>query len=439
MINELKSVIDIDSENVAHDTLSIFEVRESNVRSYSRSFPTTFATARGSHLVDIRGRRYLDFLSGAGALNYGHNHPTIKAAILEYLAADGITHALDLETVAKANFLSEFAERILEPRGLPYKIQFPGPTGTNAVEAAFKIARRATGRRGVFSFMGGYHGHSLGSLAATANRQHRSAAGTPLDGVTFMPFPFGAMADIDTLGYVRAVLNDTCSGIDLPAAMIVETVQAEGGVAVAPTEWLKGLRETCDDYGIVLIIDEIQTGCGRTGSFFSFERAGIVPDIVTVSKSISGNGLPMALTMLRPELDVLRPGDHTGTFRGYQPAFVAAVAALGVYEKENIEATTRHNGALTAELLAGVVLPLDERIESRGLGMIWAIDTVAIDPTGALARAIADQCFENGLIIERVGRNDTALKLLPPLNIEAGHLAEGIHVLAEATKACLTR
>jgi diaminobutyrate-2-oxoglutarate transaminase len=199
------------------------------------------------------------------------------------------------------------------------------------------------------------------------------------------------------------------------------------------------LRETCDEYGIVLIVDEIQTGCGRTGSFFSFERAGIVPDIVTVSKSISGYGLPMALTLLRPELDVLGPGDHTGTFRGYQLAFVAAAAALGVYEKEEIEATTRQNAALTAELLTGVVLPLDERIEARGLGMIWAIDTAAIDPTGALARRIADDCFENGLIIERVGRNDTALKLLPPLNIEAGHLAEGIHVLADATKASLTR
>ncbi|HVB06052.1 MAG TPA: diaminobutyrate--2-oxoglutarate transaminase [Acidimicrobiales bacterium] len=439
MIHEIKSSVDVGSDTEAPAPLSIFEERESNVRSYSRSFPTTFSSARGALLYDVRGACFLDFLSGAGALNYGHNHPTIKAAILNYLADDGITHGLDLETAAKGTFLHEFTERILEPRGLPHRIQFPGPTGTNAVEAAFKIARKATGRRGVFSFMGGFHGHSLGSLAATSNRQHREAAGISLDGVTFLPFPFGAMAQIDTLAYLRAVLNDTHSGIDLPAAVIVETVQAEGGVAIAPVDWLQGLREICDDYGIVLIVDEIQTGCGRTGPFFSFERAGIVPDIITVSKSISGYGLPMAITMMRPELDVLQPGDHTGTFRGYQLAFVAAVAALGVFEKEEIEATTAANSALTAQLLELEVLALDPRIEARGLGMIWGVETAAIDPTGKLAAAIARKSFDNGLIIERVGRNDTALKILPPLNIEAEQLAEGIHILADATRSSLER
>ncbi len=409
------------------------------MRSYSRSFPTTFSTARGALLYDTRGACYLDFLSGAGALNYGHNHPSIKAAIVAYLAEDGITHGLDLQTEAKGTFLHEFTERILEPRGLPHRIQFPGPTGTSAVEAAFKIARKATGRSGLFSFMGGFHGHSLGSLSATANRQHRAAAGTPLEGVTFMPFPFGAMAGVDTLGYLRAVLNDTHSGIDLPAAMIVETVQAEGGVAVAPLEWLRGLREICDDYEIVLIVDEIQTGCGRTGPFFSFERAEIVPDIITVSKSISGYGLPMALTMMRPELDVLQPGDHTGTFRGYQLAFVAATAALGVFEKEEIERTTAANSALTAELLDRELLCLDSRIEARGVGMIWGVETATIDPTGRLAAGIARRAFDGGLVIERVGRNDTALKILPPLNIEAEQLAEGIHVLADATRSSLGR
>jgi len=439
VIHEIKSSVDVGSDTEAPAPLSIFEERESNVRSYSRSFPTTFSSARGALLYDVRGACFLDFLSGAGALNYGHNHPTIKAAILNYLADDGITHGLDLETAAKGTFLHEFTERILEPRGLPHRIQFPGPTGTNAVEAAFKIARKATGRRGVFSFMGGFHGHSLGSLAATSNRQHREAAGISLDGVTFLPFPFGAMAQIDTLAYLRAVLNDTHSGIDLPAAVIVETVQAEGGVAIAPVDWLQGLREICDDYGIVLIVDEIQTGCGRTGPFFSFERAGIVPDIITVSKSISGYGLPMAITMMRPELDVLQPGDHTGTFRGYQLAFVAAVAALGVFEKEEIEATTAANSALTAQLLELEVLALDPRIEARGLGMIWGVETAAIDPTGKLAAAIARKSFDNGLIIERVGRNDTALKILPPLNIEAEQLAEGIHILADATRSSLER
>jgi diaminobutyrate-2-oxoglutarate transaminase len=437
VIHELESVFGIDAADEATGSSSIFEERESNVRSYSRSFPSTFTSARGALIHDVKGDTYLDFLSGAGALNYGHNHPSIKAAILDYLAEDGITHGLDLQTRAKATFLNEFSDRILMPRHLDHRVQFPGPTGTNAVEAALKVARKATGRSGIFSFMGGFHGHSLGSLSATSNRQHRAAAGIALGGVTFMPFPFGAMAQVDTLAYLRAVLNDTHSGIELPAAVIVETVQAEGGVAIAPIEWLQGLREICDDYGIVLIVDEIQTGCGRTGPFFSFERAGIIPDIITVSKSISGYGLPMALTLIRPELDVLHPGDHTGTFRGNQLAFVAATAALGVYEKEEIEAGTAANSVLTQELLDSKILPLDARIEARGIGMIWGVEMGAIDPTGGLAASIARRCFADGLIIERVGRNDTALKILPPLNIEAEQLADGLGRLAAATRACL--
>jgi diaminobutyrate-2-oxoglutarate transaminase len=437
VIHELKAETDLEAVDVADGPLSIFEERESNVRSYSRSFPTTFTSARGALILDVKGATYLDFLSGAGALNYGHNHPTIKAALLSYLAEDGIVHGLDLQTEAKATFLNEFTERVLEPRHLDHKVQFPGPTGTNAVEAALKVARRATGRSGVFSFMGGFHGHSLGSLAATANRSHRSAAGIALSGVTFMPFPFGAMTGVDTLAYLRAVLNDTHSGVELPAAIIVETVQAEGGVAVAPIEWLQGLREICDDYDIVLVLDEIQTGCGRTGPFFSFERAGIVPDIITVSKSISGYGLPMALTLIRPEFDVWHPGDHTGTFRGNQLAFVAATAALGVFEKEEIEAVTMANSALTRELLDTEILPIDSRLEARGIGLIFALETAAIDPTGGLAAEIAIRCFADHLIIERVGRNDTALKILPPLNIEASQLTDGLRRLARATRSCL--
>src|SRR5436190_7416239 len=313
---------------------SIYERLESDVRSYCRSFPASFTRAKGARLTADDGRTYIDFLAGAGALNYGHNHERIKGAILEYLAADGVIQGLDLHTPAKAAFLETFERLILEPRGLSYKVQFTGPTGTNAVEAAFKLARKATGRTGIFAFAGGYHGHSLGGLAATANRDHRAAAGVPLDNVTFMPFPFGQTAQIDTLGYLEAVLNDSHSGVELPAAVIVETVQGEGGVCVAPAEWMQRLRRICDDHGILLIVDDIQAGCGRTGPFFSFERAGIVPDLVTVSKSISGYGLPMSLVLMRPELDVWQPAEHTGTFRGNQLAFVAAEAALGVFAAE---------------------------------------------------------------------------------------------------------
>lgn len=416
----------------------IFDERESSVRSYCRSFPVTFSVAKDSHLTDVHGRTYIDFLAGAGALNYGHNHNAIKSALVDYLLADGLSHGLDLHTVAKQHFLETFDRLILRPRGLNYKVQFTGPTGTNAVEAALKIARKVTGRSGIFSFMGGYHGDSLGSLSATANRSHREAAGVALHDVTFLPFPAGMMGEMDTLTYLRSVLLDTHSGIEVPAGIIVETTQAEGGVNVAPTAWLKELSTICHDHAILLIIDEIQTGCGRTGPFFSFERAGIIPDIVTVSKSISGYGLPMSLTLMKPELDFWQPGDHTGTFRGNQLAFVAATVALELFGSERISDLVDKN-AKTIESALNALSGIDERIEIRGLGMLWGADTAAIDPNGGVAQEISKRCFADGLIIERVGRNDTVLKVLPPLNIGEKTLSEGLAILHNATRACLSR
>ena len=418
-------------------TSEVFEVLESNVRSYCRSFPAVFSRAKGSYIYDAEGSAYLDFLAGAGALNYGHNHDLIKAALVDYIVQDGMTHGLDLHTTAKAAFLESFSHRVMAPRGLDYRIQFTGPTGANAVEAALKLARKVTGRSGVFAFMGGYHGHSLGALAATANRTHRAAAGTELGGVTFLPYPQGPMAQVDTLAYLRTVLLDGHSGIEIPAAIIVETVQAEGGIYVAPEEWLVAVRQICDDHGILLIVDEIQTGVGRTGSFFSFERAGIVPDMITVSKSLSGYGLPLAMVMIRPELDLWSPGEHTGTFRGHQLAFVTAAAALEVYFGEGIESRTRAHGAYVAERLAFETARLDPSLEYRGLGLIWGLDTAAIDPTGEFAARVAKDCFTQRLIVERVGRADTVLKLLPPLTISEDELAAGMDVIVGSVAAAL--
>ena len=417
---------------------SIFEERESNVRSYCRAFPTLFTTAKGSILHNSDDRSFIDFLAGAGALNYGHNHDTLKAALVEYISRDGISHALDLHTEAKQAFLTAFTERILEPRGLPHRVQFAGPTGANAVEVALKISRKVTGRTGIVAFMGGYHGHSLGSLAATANLEHRAAAGVPLGNVTFVPFSSGGpTGEFASLDYLRAILSDSHSGIEAPAAVILETVQAEGGVNVAPAEWLRELRALCDEHGIVLIVDEIQTGCGRTGPFFSFERAGIVPDVITLSKSISGFGQPMAITLIKPELDQWKPAEHTGTFRGNNLAFVTAAAALQVWEDEDIEAGVRSRAAIVHDELTQHLLPLHPALELRGIGLIWGVDTVGIDPSGALAREIGRRCFADGLVIERTGRNDTVLKLLPPLTIPEETLREGMAILTAATAACL--
>ena len=438
MTNSIDEAAPPDVKRAQSTSSDIFNERESSVRSYCRSFPATFASAKGAYLTDAEGRSYIDFLAGAGALNYGHNHDTIKAALIEYITEDGLTHGLDMHTVAKQHFLETLERLVLKPRGLDYKVQFTGPTGTNAVEAALKIARNVTGRTGIFSFMGGYHGDSLGSLSATANRTHREAAGVPLHDVTFLPFPSGVMSDIDTLTYLRSVLLDSHSGIELPAGIIVETIQAEGGINVAPIAWLRELRTICDDHGIILIIDEIQTGCGRTGPFFSFERAGIVPDIVTVSKSISGYGLPMSLTLLKPELDTWQPGEHTGTFRGNQLAFIAATVAMELFEIEEIsEKVAKHERTIETSLER--LNAIDKRIEIRGIGMLWGADTAAIDPNGELAREISQRCFAEGLIIERVGRNDTVLKVLPPLNIDEATLEAGLAILTDATRSCLNR
>lgn len=418
-------------------TPNVFDRLESNVRSYCRSFPATFSRAKGSLLFDTAGRSYVDFFAGAGALNYGHNHDRIRQVVVDHLLSDGLTHGLDLHTTAKEAFLDAFEHRILRPRHLDYRIQFTGPTGTNAVEAALKLARKATGRTGVISFTGGYHGHSLGSLATTANRDHRAAAGVPLDQVTFLPFPTGPIGGVDAVAYLRALLTDSHSGLEVPAAVILETTQAEGGIYTAPDAWLRDLRSLCTEFAIVLIVDDIQVGCGRTGPFFSFERAGIAPDMVTLSKSIGGLGLPMAILLIRPDLDVWQPADHTGTFRGNQLAFIAGAEALAVFDDEQLETATAANAAFVEDRLRADVLSLDERLTLRGLGMIWGLDLAAVDPTGAATKLVSRQAFADGLVIERVGRNDTVLKILPPLTIERELLDEGLGILIGATKLAL--
>lgn len=414
----------------------IFTNRESNVRSYCRSFPVVFHRAEGAVLYGENGMSYIDFLAGAGALNYGHNNPFIKARILDYLATDGIISGLDLYTPAKRSFLEQFIALVLEPRKLDYKVQFCGPTGTNAVEAALKLARKVKQRRNVIAFMGGYHGMTLGSLAVTSNHECRAGAGLPLDNVHFVPYPVGCPMSFDSIAYIDAIVQDTHSGVEKPAAIILETVQAEGGVNVAPIAWMQRLRQLCDRHDILLICDDIQVGCGRTGPFFSFEHAGIVPDMVTLSKSISGYGLPMALLLMHPELDQWKPAEHNGTFRGNQLAFVAATAALEYREQFNLEQAVQQKAQFLDTYLHSQIASLDEYIDIRGIGMIWGIDLARLGGA-ALAKQVSTRCFEKGLIIERVGRSDTVIKLLPPLTIDFDTLQQGCRIIKQALIECL--
>lgn len=406
---------------------------ESSVRSYCRSFPTVFARAEGSFMYDVAGRRYLDFFAGAGALNYGHNPAFMRERLIEYISGCGIMHALDMTTVAKCDFLAAFERLVLVPRQLRYKVMFTGPTGTNAVEAALKLARKVTGRQNVVAFTNGYHGMTLGALAATGSRTARAGAGRTLDGVVRMPYDRYFGPAVDTIAQLAQLLDDPSSGVDPPAAFLVETVQAEGGVNVATADWLRRLVGLAQQHAALLIIDEVQVGCGRTGPFFSFEAAGITPDLVCLSKSISGCGLPMALTLIRPELDQWKPGEHNGTFRGNNLAFVTAGAALQQYWQD--DALQRAVGAKAAQVNARLMV-LAERYggQARGCGLIQGL---AFERAPGIARAAATEAFQRGLIIETSGSRGQVLKLLPALTIDEESLDSGLEIIEQAVRvAC---
>ena len=415
-----------------------FEEYESEVRSYCRNFPTVFTTAKGSFLTDEAGREYIDFFCGAGALNYGHNNDRIKQKVIDYLQSDGVMHALDMYTAPKRAFIEYYEEKILKPRGLNYKIQFAGPTGTNAVEAALKLARKVTKRTNVFAMMGAFHGMTLGSIALTTDASSRAGAGVPLYNVTHIPAPY-MFPELDTLKYMETLLTDDHSGVEKPAAIILETTQADGGINPFPTEWLQGVRALCDKYGILMIVDDIQVGCARTGWFFSFERAGIVPDIVTQSKSIGGYGMPFALVLIKPELDVWEPGEHNGTFRGYQLSMVAAKAGLEVMLDERVEEGVREKEKIFARYMDEIRALAPEQIKTRGIGFIWGVDFWRFDRDGKMSKKVQNLCFEKGLIVERVGRGNTVVKLMPDLLMTEETLCRGLDILKEAVAEAIVQ
>ncbi len=407
--------------------MKTFELLESQVRIYSRAFPAVFNRASGSSLFDEAGKEYLDFFSGAGALNYGHNNPRMKQRLIEYLHADGVTHSLDMATSAKQEFLEKFKEIILEPRGLEYRIQFTGPTGTNAVEAALKLARKFTGRPTVVHFVNSFHGMSLGSLGVTGNVSKRAGAGVPLHYTLPMFFDGDLGPDVDTLDYLEALLENPGNGVGVPGAVIVETIQAEGGVKVASEKWLRRLEQLTRRYGMLLIVDDIQVGCGRTGDFFSFENSGIRPDLVCLSKSISGYGLPMSLLLIAPEVDIWNPGEHTGTFRGNNLAFITATEALEYWRDGAFSDSIFKKTQATVESLRQIA----GNVQVRGRGLIQAV----IFAEHGMAEKVSRAAFERGLIIETCGPRDEALKFLPPLTVSTEELHRGISIIAESLDA----
>lgn len=404
--------------------MSIFEERESGIRAYCRVYPVVFDKATNARQTDENGKQYIDFFAGAGVLNFGHNNPRMKKAMIDYLESDGVTHSLDMHTTAKRDFMERFVKTILEPRNMPHKMQFMGPTGTNAVEAALKIARRATKRQEIAAFTHGFHGMTLGSLACTANSYFRGAAGVPLNHVSH--HKFGCLESLEQLA---AHYADPSSGIAPPAAFLVETIQAEGGVNVASKEWLHALAKLAEDVCALLIVDDIQVGCGRTGSYFSFDNMDLDPDIICLAKGVGGMGTPMALNLVKPAIDnYWSPGEHTGTFRGQSLSFVAGSEALGYFEDNELMTEV----AEKAEVMAKALAPLEKNFKAiavRGKGMILGLDV----GSGEQAKAIVDGCFAAGLLIASCGTGGRVIKLIPPLTIPDEDLQEGLDILVRHT------
>lgn len=411
--------------------MSIFERRESQVRSYSRNWPVVFGRAAGSWLYAEDGTPYLDFFAGAGTLNYGHNDPVLKRALISYLERDGVTHALDMWTAARADLLETLEQKILAPRGQNYKVVFPGPGGANAVEAALKLARKVTGRQWLAYFSNAFHGMTLGAMSVTGSPAIRRSAGIPLSHCVELPFG-ERLADVPD---VQRLLAESAGGLAGKAAVIVETVQAEGGINVARDEWLRELAAVCRQHRILLVIDDIQMGCGRTGPFFSFEDAGIEPDIVCLSKAISGYGLPMAITLIRPELDVWKPGEHNGTFRGFNAAFVTAAEAMRAYwSDDELERSTRAKGERVAGGLEHIVAAYPEAsLAARGRGLARGLRT----SSGEMASQISWEAFERGLLVETCGPVGEVVKLLPPLNVASADIDMALEIIDASVKSAL--
>lgn len=421
--------------------------QESNARTYPRRIPLVLERAHGIYVQDSRGQVFIDCLAGAGTLALGHNHPVVVAAIQQALDAGLPMHTLDLTTPVKDAFVQELFDHLPAEFARTAKIQFCGPTGADAVEAALKLTRTATGRQTVLAFQGAYHGMTLGTLSLSGNLAPKAALGALVPGVHLMPYPhdyrcpFGVGGEeaVDyNLHYLRHLLSDPESGILQPAAMILEPVQGEGGVIPAPDRWLRGVRELTQARQIPLIFDEIQCGIARTGTMFAFEHAGVTPDVITLSKAIGG-GLPLAVVVYREELDAWSPGAHAGTFRGNQLAMAAGTATLrfirsaGLIEHAAVAGKRLHRHLM--ELSAAYPWIGDVRGRGLMLGM-EIVDPATADAQGHpqadgdRARAFQQACLQRGLILELGGRHGATVRLLPPLIIseaEIGFVAEILH------------
>ena len=423
--------------------------RESNARSYPRRIPLALQEAHGLYVRDTQGQLFMDCLAGAGTLALGHNHPVAIAAMRQTLDSGLPLHTLDLTTPVKDRFVDDLFNALPERFARHARIQFCGPTGADGIEAALKLARTATGRRPILSFSGGYHGMTLGTLSLMGNLGPKQALGSLMADVQFLPYPYdyrcpfgiGGEAGIDAgLHFIEQLLSDPESGVLPPAAVVVEIVQGEGGVIPAPIRWLQGLRQLTRKFGVVLIIDEVQTGLGRTGKLFAFEHAGIEPDVLVLSKAIGG-GLPLAVMVYREELDTWKPGAHAGTFRGNQMAMAAGAATLRHIISEDLPGHAEVMGLRLMGHLRRLQSDFACLGQVRGRGLMVGVEIVSDAPSdkpvppahAELAQAIQRHCLRLGVILELGGRHGAVVRFLPPLIIQP----EEVDLLVEIFQVAL--
>jgi diaminobutyrate-2-oxoglutarate transaminase len=431
--------------------------RESNARSYPRRFPLALRRAEGIYVEDIEGRVFIDCLAGAGTLALGHNHPVIVQAIEQILKDGTPLHTLDLTTPVKDRFVQDLFDLLPVDLARDSKIQFCGPTGADAIEAALKLVKTATGRATMLAFQGAYHGMTQGALSLMGSLQPKRALHGMLQGVQFLPFPYdyrcpfnlGGSAGVRAgLSYIDSVLNDPESGVPKPAGMIVEVVQGEGGVIPAPDEWMRGVRAATSKADVPLIVDEVQSGFGRTGRLFAFEHSGIVPDVLVLSKAIGG-GLPLAVVIYRGELDQWLPGAHAGTFRGNQMAMAAGSATMRFIRDQGLVEHARTLGSAFQQKLRQLQSHYPQLGDVRGRGLMIGIELV--DPeaernpfgrppgNGAMASKLQAECLKRGLILELGGRNGSVVRFLPPLIITESQINHVFEIFVEALSAAAPR
>ncbi|MFD1887798.1 diaminobutyrate--2-oxoglutarate transaminase [Paenibacillus wenxiniae] len=423
------------SLEIQSEYLKLQEQKESNARAYPRHFPLVISKAKGMIVTDTEGRQYYDCLAGAGTLALGHNPDVVVEAIREMLDQQIPLHTLDLATPLKLAFMEELFSLLPEQMRDHAKIQFCGPTGADAVEAAIKLVKTATGGRSILAFHGSYHGSTQATMAMSGNLSKKQHLQSLLPDVHFLPFPYeyrcpfgvgGEMTAQLSAQYIEHVLDDCESGIAAPCGVIVETVQGEGGAIPAQIEWLRELRRITAERGIPLIIDEVQTGFGRTGRMFSFEHAGIVPDVIICSKAVGGS-LPMSVILYKEELDRWQPGAHTGTFRGNQMAMATGLATLRYLREQRVLDNVQQRSQQMMTRLRSLQAIIPAIGDVRGRGLMIGIEMVEPSGTpdrlqhfpasGRIAEAVQRRCFANGMIIEVGGRHSSVLRFLPPLVI----------------------